>query len=511
MVRLAGLEPAIPGSGGQCSIQLSHRRVCKNCNRRRPRWQAELLLLFLVSRDLQPYIVGNLAKFFPPNFLQVLRPLPKLFIEADRLILHFLVGLIRPAEQVEVCAFCVAHVPVLIVEPEPEKNCFALPVVQDASPICANGNFTKCTRPVKTYFQMPQVCYNSLPVEQMEENVPMSKKYIVAVVGIGMVGKEMLRVLHQRNFPAKEIRVLATRARSEVVDGRRYDVIDTTEQAFDGVDVALFAGTEGEKGAAQKFGWLAVQKGAFVVDNGGDFRMDPRVPLVVPEVNADAMRTHQGFIANPNCSTIQMVVALAPLHRAAGMKRVVATTFQAVSGTGRAAVTELETGVRAVIDSKPFKPEVYPHPIPFNVLPQIGSVSTEFPGYYTEEVKMVVETRKIFDLPNLAVTATCVRVPVMNAHSEAVNVEFERPISADEARRLLAAAPGVTVIDEPANSQYPLPKDASGKDPVFVGRIREDKSVEHGLALWVVADNIRKGAALNAVQIVEEAIEMKLI
>jgi len=339
----------------------------------------------------------------------------------------------------------------------------------------------------------------------------MSRKYTVAVVGIGMVGKEMLKVLHQRDFPAGEIRVLATRARTETLDGRDYQVVPASNDAFQGVDIALFAGTEGASGASKQFGWAAVEKGALVIDNGGDFRMDPRVPLVVPEVNAEAMREHQGFIANPNCSTIQMVVVLKPLHDAAGLKRVVAATYQAVSGTGRAAVSELELGTRAGIDGSVFSPEVYPHPIPFNCLPHIGGPKDDLPGYTSEEAKMLFETRKIMGLPDLAVTATCVRVPVYNSHAEAVNIEFERPVTVERARQVLADAPGIVVQDDLANAVYPMPVAASGQDPVFVGRIRQDTSVPHGLDLWVVADNIRKGAALNAVQIAEMAIEMGLV
>ncbi len=339
----------------------------------------------------------------------------------------------------------------------------------------------------------------------------MKKRYTVAVVGIGMVGKEMIKVLAQRDFPASEVLVLATRERTEVIDGRSYQVLPTSQEAFKGVDIALFAGTEGEKGASKQFGWAAVEQGCFVIDNGGDYRMDPRVPLVVPEVNPDALRNHQGFIANPNCSTIQLVVALKPLHDEAGLKRVVAATYQAVSGTGRAAVTELELGVRASIEGGSFTPEVYPHPIAFNCLPHIGGASDKLPGYTTEEAKMLFETRKIMGLPDLRVTATCVRVPVYNGHSEAINAEFERPITVERARELLAAAPGVIVRDDFENAVYPLPIDASGKDAVYVGRIRQDTSVAHGLDLWVVADNIRKGAALNAVQIAEKAIEMGLI
>ncbi len=322
----------------------------------------------------------------------------------------------------------------------------------------------------------------------------------------------MLRVLRHRPMGmAAELHVLATHARTEIVDGREYQVIPASGQAFDGIDIALFAGTEGEKGASKQFAWLAADKGAFVIDNGSDFRMDPRVPLVVPEVNAHAMRQHHGLIANPNCSTIQMVMALAPLHIEAGLKRVVVSTYQAVSGTGRAAVAELERGTRARLDGAAFAPEVYPHRIDFNLLPHIGTSSHDFPGYYTEEVKMVTETRKILGLPNLAVTATCVRVPVCNGHSEAVNAQFEHPISAARARELLAAAPGIEVLDDPDAALYPMPITASGKDPVYVGRIREDKSAPNTLDLWIVADNIRKGAALNAVQIAEKAIVMGLI
>jgi aspartate-semialdehyde dehydrogenase len=339
----------------------------------------------------------------------------------------------------------------------------------------------------------------------------MSKQYTVAVVGIGMVGKEMLRVLNQRDFPASEIRILATRERTETIDGRDYKVYVCSEDAFDGVDVALFAGTEGASGASKQFGWAAVEKGALVIDNGGDFRMDERVPLVVPEVNPDAMRSHQGFIANPNCSTIQMVVALQPLHAEAGLKRVVVSTYQAVSGTGRAAVAELDVQIQADVEGKPSCPEVYPHPIAFNCLPHIGSQKDTMPGYTSEEAKMLFETRKIMGLPELRVSATCVRVPVRNGHSEAVNCEFERPISVERARALLTAAPGVVVQDDFAQAAYPLPRPADGTDPVYVGRIRRDASVENGLDMWVVADNIRKGAALNAVQIAEKAVEMGLI
>ncbi len=337
------------------------------------------------------------------------------------------------------------------------------------------------------------------------------KQYNVAVVGIGAVGSEMLRVLHQREFPAKGITVLARSARQEVIDGRTYPVLAAAEADFADFDIALFAGTEGAKGASHTYGWAAVEKGCVVIDNGDDFRMDPRVPLVIPEVNAEALRGHKGFVANPNCSTIQMVVALAPLHRAAKIKRIVMCSYQAVSGTGRAAIHELQSQAQAYVADEEMKAEVYPHRIAFNCLPHIGSLKDEMPGYTSEELKARCETRKILGDDGIQVTATCVRVPVFNAHSEAINVQFERPLSADAARDILRGAPGVEVVDDMPNAQYPTALDASGKDAVYVGRIRDDTSAPNCLDLWVVADNIRKGAALNAVQIAEKMIEMELI
>ena len=337
------------------------------------------------------------------------------------------------------------------------------------------------------------------------------REYVVAVVGIGAVGTEMLRVLRERRFPAKEIRVLARRARAEEIAGEVYQVQPTTAEGFDGVDVAFFAGTEGSKGASQQWGWEAVRRGAVVIDNGDDFRMDPRVPLVVPEVNPEHLRNANGFVANPNCSTIQMVVALAPLHREATLKRVVVATYQAVSGTGRSAIAELGRQVEAHVAGQKIEGTVYPHQIAFNVIPQISGLKEEFPGYYGEEIKMIKEPRKIFDLPDLAVSATCVRVPVLNGHAEAINVQFERKLTADAAREILRDAPGVEVVDDPAQGVYPMPLSASGKDPVYVGRIREDASAENALDLFVVSDNIRKGAALNAIQNAEKMIEMGLV
>jgi len=332
-------------------------------------------------------------------------------------------------------------------------------------------------------------------------------KFRVAVVGAGAVGEEMVRVLKQRAFPASELTILARSARSQEIDGAAYDVRQTTPEAFDGLDIAFFAGTEGVKGASQVFGWEAVARGVFVVDNGDDFRMDDRVPLVVPEVNGDALANHQGLVANPNCSTIQMVHALAPLHKLAGLKRVVVSTYQSVSGTGSAAIKELEAQLRDYVAGNEVKHEQYPYQILLNLIPQISSLKNDYEGYYGEEIKMIEETRKIFGLPNLAVSATCVRVPVFRAHSETVNVEFDKPVSADQARAALAAWPGIKVIDDPANGKYPMPLFAEGKDPTYVGRIRQDTCNPNTLDMWVVADNIRKGAALNAVQIAELAIE----
>ncbi len=335
--------------------------------------------------------------------------------------------------------------------------------------------------------------------------------YNVAVVGAGAVGEEMLKVLRQRNFPIAELKVMARSARKQVLDGREFDIIPTTAEAFDGVDIAFFAGTEGEKGASTMFGWEAVARGAVVVDNGDDWRMDPRVPLVVPEVNADALEKHQGLVANPNCSTIQMVVALAPLHKKATMKRVVVSTYQSVSGSGGAAIRELEEQIKASVAGTEIPVKEYSHQIFCNLIPQISKLTDEFEGYYGEEIKMIKETRKIFDIPELAVSATCVRVPVMRAHSETVNVEFANPITAEEARNALASYPGVEVMDDPANGKYPMPLFADGSDPVFVGRIRQDECCPNTIDMWVVADNIRKGAALNAVQIAECMIERGLI
>lgn len=332
------------------------------------------------------------------------------------------------------------------------------------------------------------------------------KKYKVGVVGIGAVGAEMIKVLRQRRFPIEELRILARSERDELIDGMSYKVTSAGPDAFKGLDFAFFAGTEGAKGASQQLGWQAVERGVVVIDNGDDFRMDPRVPLVIPEINAHALKNHKGFISNPNCSTIIALMALAPLHRAARIKRFVAATYQAVSGTGRGAIAELEQQAKDYAQGKPMQHSAYPHQIAFNVLPKIGGGKPEMPGFTSEECKFLNETRKILEDDSIRAAATCVRVPVLNGHSEALFAEFEKPISPQQARDILAAAPGVKIVDNLNADEYPMPMSVSGQDDVFVGRIRADESVPNGLALFVAGDNIRKGAATNAIQIAEALI-----
>lgn len=328
------------------------------------------------------------------------------------------------------------------------------------------------------------------------------KTYNVCVVGIGAVGTEMVRLLKKRNFPMKSLTILARSERVEMIDGEPVQVKVASPEAFAGMDFAFFAGTEGAKGASQTLGWEAVQRGCVVIDNGDDFRMDPRVPLVIPEINPEALKGHQGLIANPNCSTIIALMPLAPLHRAAKITRIVASTYQAVSGTGAPAVRELEAQARAWAAGQPLPREVYPHQILFNVLPAVGSFKDDS-GESTEEIKMRKETHKILGDAGIRVGNTCVRVPVLNGHSIAINVEFEKPLSPDEARALLKAAPGVQVVDDPKAARYPMPLEASGTYDVLVGRIRKDQSCANGLVLWCAGDNIWKGAAQNAIQIAE--------
>lgn len=333
------------------------------------------------------------------------------------------------------------------------------------------------------------------------------KKYKVGIVGIGAVGTEMVKALRQREFPCEEVRIMARSERDEEVAGETFHVVETKPESFDGLDFAFFAGTEGSKGASQLFGWEAVKRGVTVIDNGDDFRMDDRVPLVVPEVNGDVLKNHQGFIANPNCSTIIAMMALGPLHKVARIRRFVASTYQAVSGTGRSAIVELEKQIQDYVAGNELTIDAYPHQILLNVLPQIGGLKDTMPGYTSEEAKMLFETRKILGDDEIKVSTTCVRVPVFYGHSEAINIEFDRPVSPEEATEVLNAAEGIQVVDDPSEALYPLPLDVAGKDDCLVGRIRPDDSAENGLALFVAGDNIRKGAALNAIQIAEYLIK----
>ncbi|MDA8175384.1 MAG: aspartate-semialdehyde dehydrogenase [Nitrospiraceae bacterium] len=332
-------------------------------------------------------------------------------------------------------------------------------------------------------------------------------KYVVAVVGAtGAVGNEMIKVLEERDFPVSGLRLFASE-RSEGIKlefgGSEFPVETLNENSFKGIDIALFsAGAERSKIWAP----VAAKSGCVVVDNSSQWRMDPEVPLVVPEVNPGDLKKHKGIIANPNCSTIQMVVVLKPIHDAAGIKRVVVTTFQAVSGTGKKAMDELLKQTTDLLNFREIEKNVYPHQIAFNVLPHIDKFMGN--GYTKEEMKMVEETKKIMGDNSIAVTATCVRVPVFRGHSESVNIETRKKISPDETRAILSAAPGVVVYDAPGKNIYPLPVYAAGKDESFVGRIREDESIENGINLWVVSDNLKKGAALNAVQIAEKLAGM---
>ena len=329
----------------------------------------------------------------------------------------------------------------------------------------------------------------------------------VAVVGAtGAVGATMLSVLEERGFPVSKLQPLASaRSAGREVDylGQPRTVRELSEDAFGGVDIALFSAGSSRSRA---FAPAAVEAGAVVIDNSSAYRMHPEVPLVVPEVNEAAIAGHSGIIANPNCVAAPLVVALKPIADAVGLERVVLSSYQSVSGTGAAAVDELRTQSAAHLaggDDEP-EPSVYPHPIAFNVLPHIDVFEED--GYTGEERKVMDETRKMLALPDLAISATCVRVPVFYAHSESVHIETTDPLSADEARNLLIAAPGVALVDEPQLNRYPLPREATGRDDVLVGRIRDDASHPRGLALWIVSDNLRKGAATNAVQIAESLV-----
>ncbi|MFA7467261.1 MAG: aspartate-semialdehyde dehydrogenase [Desulfotomaculaceae bacterium] len=330
-------------------------------------------------------------------------------------------------------------------------------------------------------------------------------QYKVVIVGAsGAVGQEILNVMDEKNFPVGELKLCATSrsaGKEMYFKGQSYTVEETTPASFDGMDIALFAGGA----ASQEFGPLAAEKGVVVIDNSSHFRLDPAVPLVVPEVNPEDVKLHRGIIANPNCSTIIMVVPLKAIYDAAGVKRVVVSTYQAVSGAGAEGIDELTEHARAALEGREVVPAKFQYQIAFNLIPHID-VFQEM-DYTKEEWKMVKETRKIMHDDNLAITATTVRVPVYRSHSESINVETERKITAVQAREVLGQFPGIIVEDDPVNKKYPMPLFTSGRDEVFVGRVREDNTLENGLNMWVVSDQLRKGAATNAVQIAELVIK----
>jgi aspartate-semialdehyde dehydrogenase len=326
----------------------------------------------------------------------------------------------------------------------------------------------------------------------------------VAVVGAtGAVGNEMIKILEERNFPLAELRLLASERSAGTFlkyKGNPLPVEVLKEDSFKGIHIGLFSAGGS---VSERFAPFAVRDGCIVIDNTSVFRMVPDIPLIVPEVNPESIRMYKsrGIIANPNCSTIQMVVVLKPIHDRAKIKRVVVSTYQAVSGTGKRAIQELTAQSKDILDGRMPKIDVYPHQIAFNCLPQIDVFLDN--SYTKEEMKMVKETKKILSDESIGVTATAVRVPVFYGHSESVNIETEKKISPDEVKQLLSRAPGVTVVDDPGLRQYPLAVNAEGKDNTFVGRIREDESITNGINMWIVSDNLRKGAALNAVQIAE--------
>lgn len=342
------------------------------------------------------------------------------------------------------------------------------------------------------------------------------KKYNVAILGAtGAVGQEFLNLIEERNFPFAELKMLASkRSAGKKIQfmGKEYTVEEATDDSFKGVDIALFAG-----GAASKtFAPAAVKAGAVVIDNSSAFRMDPEVPLVVPEVNPEAIANHKGIIANPNCSTIIMVMALKPLYNVSKIKRVVVSTYQAVSGGGKEAMAELEEQVKAINEGRPVVANILPgasmakhYQIAFNLIPQIDVFKDNL--YTKEEMKMIDETKKIMSDDSMRITATTIRVPVYRSHAESVNVEFEDEISVEKAREVLAAFPGVTLTDNPDEQIYPMPLETSGKDDVEVGRIRKDYSTDNALNFWVCGDQIRKGAALNALQIAEYMIKNEMV
>lgn len=324
----------------------------------------------------------------------------------------------------------------------------------------------------------------------------------IAIVGAtGLVGREFIKILDERKFPMASIRLLASvrsAGKRLQVNGSEVEVEELTHKSFKGVDIALFSAGSG---ISKEFSPVAAGDNAVVVDNSKAWRMEPNVPLVVPEVNPEDVWKHQGIIANPNCSTIQLVVALKPIHQVNPIKRVIVDTYQAVSGAGAGGVEELERQTDAIVEGNSFECKAFPHQIAFNVVPEIDVLLDN--GYFNEEWKLIQETRKIMHAPEMAISATAVRVPVYVGHSEAVHMELTDPMSPQEVRETLADALGVKVVDDPANHAYPLALDAVGADTVLVGRIRKDVSHPNGIAMWVVGDNVRKGAATNAVQIAE--------
>ncbi len=332
----------------------------------------------------------------------------------------------------------------------------------------------------------------------------MGRLFNVAVAGAtGAVGNQMITCLEERDFPVKEITFLASsRSAGKKLKFRGDQVVvqEMTEDSFEGIDIALFSAGGS---TSERFAPFAARAGCVVIDNSSAWRMDPDVPLIVPEVNPHAIAryTNKGIIANPNCSTIQMVVPLAPIHRQAGIKRIVVSTYQAVSGTGKKAIDELFNQTRAMINFLDYKTEVYPHRIAFNCLPHIDVFLDN--GYTKEEMKMVHETRKILEDDTIGVTATTVRVPVFFGHSESVNIETHKKMTPAEVKELMEKSPGIKLVDDPSKNVYPLAINAAGIDDTLVGRIREDESIENGINMWIAADNIRKGAATNAVQIAE--------
>ena len=338
----------------------------------------------------------------------------------------------------------------------------------------------------------------------------MSKKYKVAVLGAtGVVGKEMLKVLEERNFPVERLLPLAssrTAGSTVVFKGKEHKVELAEPDSFNGIDIGLFSAGAS---ISEKFAPEAAKRGVVVIDNTSFFRMHPDIPLVVPEVNPQALKRHKGIIANPNCSTAQMVVVLKPIHDKYRIKRVVISTYQSVSGWGKEAVDELITQTKAWVEGRPVETKILPRQIMFNAVPQIDSFLDT--GYTKEEMKMINETKKIMEDDSIAVTATTVRVPVFIGHSESVNIETEKPLSREDVMHLLSKAPGVKVMDDPANKVYPTAIDCVGIDDTLVGRIRKDVSVPNGIDLWIVSDNLRKGAATNAVQIAEEMIRQGLL